>query len=49
MLLVKPILLSLVGGGHKKHHADEEAEHKDDNFKAVDAIKDKYDLHDNIV
>lgn len=49
MLLVKPILLSLIGGGHKKHHADEEVEHKDDNFKAVDAIKDKYDLHDNIV
>ena len=49
MLLVKPILLSFIGGGHKKHHADEEVEHKDDNFKAVDALKDKYDLHDNIV
>ncbi len=48
MLLVKPILLSIIGGRHKKHHSEEEEEPKDDNFKPANAIKDKYDLHENI-
>ena len=48
MLLVKPILLSILGGRHKKDHSEEEEEPKDDNFKPANAIKDKFGLHENI-